>query len=286
MKRVMVFGYAGFSGRYFLDYALNHGFGERYEFWGADISTAKTHPVLSGVRALDGSNYAEMRELIRELAPEYTVNLVGLFGHRTLEEFVRVNVWVTKNLLDAYLELGVKAEKILLIGSAAEYGVGCANPIAETVVPRPANNHGLSKFLQTCLASHYYAQFGLPITIARTFNIIGEGASPELAIGRFEKEINETNDGGTILVGDLMNKRDFLSGEDVARYYWELLTKGVAGEVYNVCSGKSISIYDVLDSMIKASGKHLETKRDPTFTKQGDLSDIYGDNSKLSALLI
>lgn len=285
MKRVLILGYAGFSGRYFLDYVLEKDLVSNYEFWGADVSCVSTHPALRGVRSINATDYASVLELIRELKPELAINLIGLFGHRALEDFMRVNVLVAKNLLDAYLEVRLDPEKILFIGSAAEYGVNYPNPISETAVPRPANEHGLSKFLQTCLASHYHEKFGLPVVVARTFNILGDGASPELAVGRFEKEIRDAKDGGTILVGDLSNRRDYLRGAEVARYYWEILMKGAPGEVYNVCSGMSISIQQVLDEIIEASGKRICTKRDPNFKKQGDLSDIYGDNSKLMALM-
>lgn len=285
MERVLVFGHNGFTGRYFLDHAVKNGFSSRYEIWGVDRSGQRGHKALAGEYSLDCEDAAAIHALVRDLAPSYAVNLIGLFGNRTLEEFVRVNVLVSKNILDAFIETDTVAKKVLLIGSAAEYGVNCENPIPETAIPHPANDHGLSKFIQTCLALGYFKTYEFPVVIARTFNIIGEGSSTELAIGRFERQIKDAGDGGKILVGDLSHRRDYLDAKEVVQYYWRLLEAGKPGEIYNVCSGFSVAIGDVLDEMIKASGKRLFIERDVAFKKIGDISDIYGDCGKLKALM-
>lgn len=284
MDSVLVFGYLGFTGKYLLQYIERNGLKERFEFHGVDRILPGNTSILRNRFQGDITDPRFVRDCVAKAKPDYIINLVGLFGNKTLDEFLRVNVSGSKNILDACVLEEMPVRKILLIGSAAEYGVECENPIPENALPRPVNDHGFSKFLQTCLASYYFQTFRLPVVTARTFNILGEGASDELSIGRFEKELADTPEGGTILTGDLSNKRDYMNAEDVVDIYWKLLMQGQPGEVYNVCSGKSIRIGDLLSEMIRRSGKTVSVQRDPNFVKKGDLSDIYGDNLKVVSL--
>lgn len=285
MGSILIFGVSGFTGKYFLQYIERNGLQERFDFYGVDRFVPGGASVLRNRFQGDITDPGFVRDCVAKANPDYIINLVGMFGNKTLDEFLRVNVSGSKNILDACVLEGMPVRKILLIGSAAEYGVECENPISENALPRPVNDHGFSKLLQTCLASYYFQTFRLPVVTARTFNILGEGASEELSIGRFEKELADTPEGGTILTGDLSNKRDYMNAEDVVDAYWTLLMHGQSGEVYNVCSGKSIRIGDLLSEMIRRSGKTVSVQRDPNFVKKGDLSDIYGNNKKLANIL-
>ena len=56
-----------------------------------------------------------------------------------------------------------------------------------------------------------------------------------------------------IYVGDLKPRRDYSDVRDIVRGYWLLLERGEPGEVYNLCSGRSWSIQQVLDFLLEQS---------------------------------
>ena len=63
--------------------------------------------------------------------------------------------------------------------------------------------------------------------------------------------------------------------------YFSVLKKGVNGQIYNICSGRSIFMKDILKHLIKLSKKKIHVIKKPEFVKNNDISDIYGDNTKL-----
>ena len=166
------------------------------------------------------------------------------------------------------------------MGSAAEYGSTASNPIREDAAPQPISQYGLSKLYQTLLSEYFFRNYGLPTVVARTFNILGDGVSPELSIGSFMRQIAALPDGGVIKVGNISTSRDFLHISEVSRRYWELLMKGAPGEIYNVCSGVPRSIRSVLDDLIRESGKKLFVEIDRALFKERDIDSIYGDRTK------
>jgi GDP-4-dehydro-6-deoxy-D-mannose reductase len=133
---------------------------------------------------------------------------------------------------------------------------------------------------QTLLSGFFFRNYALPTVVARTFNILGEGLSPEVSIGNFMRQIAALPEGGVIKVGNISTTRDFLHISEVSRRYWDLLIKGGPGEVYNVCSGVPRTIRSVLEDLIRESGKMLSFETDPSLFKERDIDSIYGDSTK------
>ena len=79
----------------------------------------------------------------------------------------------------------------------------------------------------------------------------------------------------------MKSKRDFLDVRDVCYGLVAIAEKGESGEMYNICSGRSHSIEDILRLMIEYAGIDVEIVVDETKIKSGDVDDIYGSNKKL-----
>jgi GDP-4-dehydro-6-deoxy-D-mannose reductase len=223
--------------------------------------------------------------LLEEVRPDYILNLIGTFHAETFEQYFRSNVDVTRLMCDAIIRAKIIPEKIILIGSAAEYGSVVSSPVRETDAPKPVNIYGITKLFQTQLAEYYFRNYELPIVVARTFNTLGKGLSENLSIGSFMSQIDATPDGGVIRVGNINTSRDFLHIANVVNRYWELLLKGKAGEIYNICSGVPMTIRSVLEDLIRESGKSLKIEIDPSRFKEKDIDSIYGDPSKYEELV-
>jgi GDP-D-mannose dehydratase len=101
----------------------------------------------------------------------------------------------------------------------------------------------------------------------------------------FAKQVAEIEAGlreSTIFVGDLKPRRDFSDVRDIVRAYWLLLERGEPGEVYNLCSGRSWSIQQVLDFFLDQSRvKGIAVETDPARLRPSDVMVLEGDPSKI-----
>jgi GDP-4-dehydro-6-deoxy-D-mannose reductase len=143
----------------------------------------------------------------------------------------------------------------------------------------------VSKRLQEELAG-YYGVRGFEYVIARPFNHIGPGQNTGFLVPDLAKQVAEAEKSGaeTIGVGNLSAKRDYTDVRDIVQAYLLLLEKGRSGEIYNICSGRSVSGSEVLDGLLKhSSNKSLRPVEDPAKVRPVDAPEIYGSYDKLKA---
>lgn len=282
MNKLLIIGAAGFTGRHQLAFFKNNLSHSQTELIAVDrIDPLPKNSQNITWRKVNALNPTELESLIVTEKPAYIINFAGLFASDHFQDLYQANVELPQRLLEIIRKNAIPIQKLLLIGSAAEYGKPTQLPISEDAPLNPVNPYGLSKVYQTQLAQYYHRNYGIPVVIARTFNVTGDGLSPQLSIGSFAKQIAEAKNGDTLYVGNIDTKRDFLAIEDVVRYYNMLLFHGTPGEIYNVCSGNAVSIRSLLDAMILSSGKILSIATDPTKVKSFDVPEIYGNPQKL-----
>lgn len=279
MNKVLILGINGFSGKHFQYYIKNHHLTKSYEFIGVD---KQIEPIID-IKYIkkDLSIYDNLENILKEKIPDYIINLVGIFYSDDFKQILDINANISYNILEIVLKEKLKVKNILLIGSAAEYGIPKSLPLTEEFFLQPVNSYGLSKVIQTKYMKYFSQNSSIPVNMARTFNVIGKNISTSLCIGNFVQQINQAKNNDTIYVGNLDTKRDFLDIADAIHSYWLILTKVKKGEIYNVCQGESIAIKDILNTLIKKSGKKINIKVKEEFLKKRDILDIFGDNSKL-----
>lgn len=233
--------------------------------------------------------------LIKE-KPEYIVVLQGnsfVADNTNIESSTQDNMMKSAIFLEKIYNSDVSKfiKKILVVGSASEYGKFYDKPIKEDFILHPTSLYGLSKiFLYN--SSMYFVERGLPIVYIRQFNTVGIGQRDSFVFSSFSKNIVkiEKNLAEPILnVGDLSQERDFLDVRDTCMAYYILMEKGIIGETYNVASGDYISIEKLLYAMIEKSNlsKHdlkiIENKN--LFSKEASLSKrLHADINKLKTL--
>ncbi|MGD1152445.1 MAG: GDP-mannose 4,6-dehydratase [Syntrophales bacterium] len=86
---------------------------------------------------------------------------------------------------------------------------------------------------------------------------------------------------GELVVGDLSIIRDFLDVRDVVSAYYLLLHEGKKGEIYNVCSGRGISLKEIIDLMAKSLNIDIITKVNEELIRPDDNRIIIGSNEKI-----
>lgn len=223
----------------------------------------------------------EVRAAVQAAQPSLVLHAVGLAGKSDLEALVAANVLSLANLVDALA--GVQIERLLVIGSGAEYAEGGREPIQEDHPLAPASRYGLTKLFQFEL-SQMALRAGMPVVYARPFSLLGPGTSCDTALGDISKRladaINERGS-GVLEVGDLERWRDYLDVRDAAAACTLLLKVAPAGGVYNVCSGVATLLADMVDRLLSMAGKEVHLLR---VEGKPSLRFQVGDSSKLRAL--
>jgi GDP-4-dehydro-6-deoxy-D-mannose reductase len=227
--------------------------------------------------------------MLDRIQPQQIYHLAGTFSNDFNLDF-KSNVLTTKNILDALIR-HERDCRVFLVGSAAEYGMVAKedNPIPEGYPLKPVSIYGLTKMYQTHLMTYYHSNHDLDIVMARTFNLLGRGQSDKLFIGRIYQQIDLLKNGkiNNIIMGNLNSKRDYISVNHAVSHYITIMKYGIPGEIYNVGSGQSIQIYELLIRILRKNGINLnviETKQQTGIKKKGDVGIIYADISKLKHL--
>jgi len=171
--------------------------------------------------------------------------------------------------------------------SSEEYGLVKPDevPIKETNPLRPLSPYAVSKVAMDYLGYQYFRSYNMKIVRIRAFNHTGPRRGEVFAESSFAKQIVEIEKGikkPVILVGNLEAKRDYTDVRDMVRGYYLAVEKGEPGEVYNICSGKTIAIRKVLETLLSLSRVKVKVNQDPTRMRPSDVPILLGDNSKFS----
>ena len=283
MKRdkIIVLGITGFTGYHFLNYFYKKNLYERYEIVGVDIDQ-KPSAFDARIIYLDVTVYSDLAKILVAERPDYIVNFVGAYGTDDYDLLLKLNAQVTYNLLDIIVKHNLILKKILLIGTAAEYGNSTSGEIlTEDSILEPINLYGLSKKVQSEYMRYFLRKYNLNLNMARTFNVVGKNMSECLAIPTFIKKSKKALNYGKIIVGNLSCERDFIDIRDAVDAYWKILIYGGEGQVYNVCSGCPIKMKEILDFIMLKLGVNAEVMTMTDNCLYPIIQKSYGSNSKL-----
>ena len=231
----------------------------------------------------DLTNKKHTKLVISEIKPDYIFHLAGIGNNDDWEKLFDSNVVTTISLLESIRCLGSPVPRTIVIGSAAEYGSPESLPICEEMSSNPMSRYGASMSCRAVITK-FYANIGLDVILARIFNITGPGVSELSPVGSFVKQIvqiEREKKYPTIDCGNLEPKRDFIDIDDAMKALYFLALKGKSKETYNICSGKSISIREMLDILLSNSKLKINVSIDRSKVRQIDIPDIYGSDRKI-----
>lgn len=236
------------------------------------------------VVTLDITDPDATRAAIQAAHPTWIIHLAGFTSvaasFKQPELAHRINVDGTKSVLEAARSLPTKP-RVLVVGSSDEYGIVGPEPITEDMPLAPESPYATSKVAAEQLALSDYADLAI---CARSFPHTGPGQTPHFVTADFASQIARIESGRqepSIKVGNLETARDISDVRDVVRAYLLLLEKGELGEVYNVCSGRAITINDLLQQLLALSATPITVVQDPGKVRPIDLPVLVGDNRKL-----
>lgn len=197
---------------------------------------------------------------------------------------IAVNTGGTANLLRAAVEYG--RPRVVVVTSAEIYGpISAADlPLTEKTPPHPRHPYGVSKLAAGEMCRAYWERYALPVIEARPFNHIGPRQAAGFVVPDFASQLASIRLGRSepvIRVGNLEPERDFTDVRDVAEAYWRLAEKGQPGQAYLICSGRSVSVRHLLDTLIDLSGVEVAVQIDEGRVNPNDTPCLYGSYAKI-----
>jgi GDP-6-deoxy-D-talose 4-dehydrogenase len=262
--KTLVTGLSGFTGRYLQAELSMHG-----------------HEVVALEADLTDAD-AVLEEVARVQA-EWVVHLaaVAFVGHGEPNDFYRVNLLGSRNLLAALAACGKVPDCVLLASSANVYGNAAEGVLDETVPPHPANDYAVSKLAMEHMARLWLEK--LPVCMTRPFNYTGVGQSEDFLLPKMAAHFRAR--AAAMELGNVDIARDFSDVRAVVAAYRRLLEVCPRGETVNVCSGRARSLKESLEMMERITGHRLRVDVNPAYVRANDVRTLCGSNAKLQRLI-
>lgn len=224
---------------------------------------------------------AALVRVLRRRRPRRVFHCAGTTRPGPWKRLQAAHLLSTACLLEAVAQAGRPYPRIVVVGSASEYGPvpPSRQPIRETQPARPRTEYGMSKALQTSLALAY-AERGIPVLVARVFNLIDRGLPASFSITDFRRAIARARrrPRAAVRLGNLSTVRDFLTLPDAVEALDKLGRKGRPGEIYNVCSGRGVPLRRIWEAM--ADGRAIKVRQGKAALRS-DIDRSVGDPGKI-----
>ncbi|MDB6030418.1 MAG: NAD-dependent epimerase/dehydratase [Verrucomicrobiales bacterium] len=278
---VLITGVGGFLGRYIARHFASDG----WDVVGVDRHALENAPVrsLKAYHAMELPSPA-FRSLIETSKPTVCVHCAGRASvPQSVVDPVRDfegNTHLTFEMLNT-LRLFAPGCRMVFLSSAAVYGNPATLPTSETDPVMPVSPYGFHKFLGEQLVTEFYKVYGIHGASLRIFSAYGPGLRRQVLWDICYKALIENS---VKLQGTGKETRDFIHATDIARAVLSIAKAApMTGEVYNVASGREITIAELARCILKELRSDLILELDgviPVSTPRNWRADI----SKLRSL--
>ena len=272
-EKILIFGIDSFTGRYLCDLCADSG----YDVHGTVLGPESDKNYYCDIR--DSEN---IQKVLSEVTPHYIIHLSAksFVADKDIESFYNVNLFGTRNVLEAVSQSGIPIKKLIIASSANVYGNANMIPIPESLRPMPNNQYAISKYAMEQMVETYFDK--IPIIITRPFNYTGIGQSQSFIIPKIVYHFKMRKE--EIRLGNTDISRDFSDVRDVAHAYLILLQSHLLSDIVNICSSQSTAITSIIDTMKKISGHDITIITDEKLIRSSDITILTGDNTKLRNL--
>lgn len=247
MKKLLIVGGTGFIGYHLLKEAQKR----KYKVTSISINKPKKLRNLKGVNYIlaDISNYTILKKKLNTNF-DFVINAGGYGVHpgfgKEGDRLIYAHYQGLVNLLQI-LNLK-KIKKFIQIGSSAEYGI-INSPIKETALCTPQTPYAIAKFLCSKYLIEQFIEIKFPVTIFRLFQVYGPKQDDNRIV--------------TFLIKNCLKNRkffttkgkqmcDFCYIDDVVNVIFKSIkNKKTNGQIFNIGSGKPISIKKIINLVLK-----------------------------------
>lgn len=233
---ILITGGSGFIGKHLINRLLQ----DNHEIYNLDKTTCANLPVANqkiiDIYDIDiNDDIFKNIDCIIHLAAMVSVpksfdDPISSFGNNTF--------CTIKLLYAAHVH---KIKKFIFSSSAAVYG-SKEGTVCENDATEPNSPYGLDKLVCEKYIQMYCQQWNIDYLILRFFNVYGDGQNPQYAGVITAFNLAFQNKQPLIIYGDGEQTRDFVSVNDVCNYISKLIITTVKNDIFNIGTGKSISI--------------------------------------------
>jgi len=178
------------------------------------------------------------------------------------------------------LEIARKNDSnFIFLSSSHVYGNPIKQPIVEDSVCNPSTHYASSKKMSEILCETYAKTYGLDIQVARLFSVYGPKSPKSNLIFNI---INQIINNSKIILGNTYPKRDFIFISDVIMGLTKILNSKKKGfQVYNLGSGKSISVENLVKNCLNISNKKLKIISSKEKRRENEINNTQANISKM-----
>jgi nucleoside-diphosphate-sugar epimerase len=281
-ERILVTGGNGFIGRHVVTRLVSEGHRPL-----VTVSREDNGPTVLPYSVertyLDLTEAAQVQALVASYRPTSVIHLAGATGHNdpTGEICNTLNFEATVNVVDALS--GSDVQRIILIGSAAEYGDQTI-PFREEMPARPLSPYAVSKVKANDYALERHSTTGLPVTVLRVFTAYGPRQPRKMFLSQL---IEHAIGNRPFEMSDGFQKRDLVHISDVVDAVLATIkTEAAVGRVINIGSGRGVPLKQIAEVVWKACRTDQEFLQIGSRAKSGDEAfDTEADISLAERLL-
>ena len=243
-----------------------------------NISSFRKNPNFQLVK-LDITNLDKIKEYFKEV--DWVFHLAALAeivpSINDPWKYLYNNIVGSQAVIEASRQAKVK--KIVYTASSSCYGLAQDFPTPENALIKPEYPYALSKYLGEQIVMHYFQVYDLPVISLRLFNVYGPRQRAAGTYGAMfgvflaQKLANKPY----TVVGDGKQTRDFVFVKDVARAFLAAAETDVKGEIFNVGSGNTYSINEIVRLL---GGQVVHIPKRP-----GEPERTFADISKIKKML-
>lgn len=282
MKRILITGCAGFLASHLVERLQGKTDTALFGITDVPMDSAPHMEVFP----LDICDAEALGKVIKKISPELLFHFAAVtnvgFSWKHPALTYEVNFLGSSLLFDTVRR--VNPDCRVLVMSSAEIYRKSDSPVDESGAVDCLNPYSLSKYAMEMLVDLHVAAYRTAAVKVRSYNFTGPGQSRRFVASDFAAQIAAVERGEqepVIRVGNLEAVRDFSDVRDVARYLSVLAEKAPAGSVYNICSGKSLTIREMLEILLSFAKVPIRVEIDPGKLRPLDTPVMKGDCSNL-----
>jgi len=266
-KQVLVTGAGGFIGSHLVEALVLQGARVRafvrYNSRGdPGLLSQLDRPVFDAVEVLSG-DLRDPYAVRQAVAGADTVFHLGAliaipYSYLHPAEVVEVNVMGTLNVLLAAREAGVR--RVVHTSTSEVYGSALRVPIDEGHPLQGQSPYSASKIGADKLAESFFCAYNLPVVTVRPFNTYGPRQSARAVIPTIISQALTLDE---LRLGSLDTRRDFTYAADTVRgFLCAAGAPGVEGGVFNLGTGRDVTVAEVAALVCKITGRDLPIVQD------------------------